>query len=338
VNNRAAVMNSLGSIDIMERADPHPGPRDVVIEVMAVGICGSDIAYFRYGAIGDWVVTGPIVLGHEASGLIIECGSEVKRFVPGDRVAIEPGTPCRLCKQCRVGAYHLCSDLVFLATPPYDGALVQKLVMNEQCAFPIPASLSFEDGALAEPLSVGLWACRRAKMRAGDSVLVTGAGPVGILAASAALALGATRATLVDPSAFRRELADSLGFPTEEPHSPLSSPTEFDVVLECSGADGALSDAIRRLGPGGRAAVVGLSKSESVSLPLTKLLSKEISLSLVHRYAHTWPTAIALLADGRVATTGLITHRFPLDETEDALTLSSRLESSMKVMVEPQAV
>ena len=180
MSNRAAVMPELGRIEIQERPLPEPTGREVVVRVEAVGVCGSDTAYFTVGYIGDWVVDGPIVLGHEAAGQVHAVGPDVTLAAPGDRVAIEPGTPCRDCRECRSGSYHLCAALAFLATPPYDGALVQHLLVDERNLFRIPDSMSYEEGALLEPLSVGIWACERTP-RPGDDVLVTGAGPVGLL-------------------------------------------------------------------------------------------------------------------------------------------------------------
>jgi len=206
----------------------------VVVRVEAVGVCGSDVTYFRVGRIGDWVVDGPIILGHEVAGQVHEIGPDVTQVKVGDRVAIEPGTPCRDCRDCLAGRYHLCPDLEFLATPPYDGALVQYLAIDERNAFPMPDSMTFEEGAMCEPLSVGIWACRRADLQPGDDVLVTGAGPVGIFAAQTARALGAGSVTITDVTPFRLATAERLGFETE--HGERPGLRRFDVLLECSGA------------------------------------------------------------------------------------------------------
>ncbi|MEJ7744477.1 MAG: alcohol dehydrogenase catalytic domain-containing protein [Nocardioidaceae bacterium] len=214
--NRAAVMTELGKLSIEERPEPTPGPRQAVVRIEAVGVCGSDTAYFKVGRIGDYVVDGPLVLGHEVAGQVVDVGPEVSQVSIGDRVAIEPGTPCRDCRECMAGRYHLCPDLVFLATPPYDGALLERLTIDERNLFVIPDEMSYEQGALLEPLSVGLWACQRANLSPGDSVLVTGAGPVGLLAASAARALGAAAVTITDLSDFRLGLAESMGFAIEK--------------------------------------------------------------------------------------------------------------------------
>lgn len=334
MDNRAAVMTGIEEIEIQDRPLAEPGPRETVVRIESVGVCGSDTAYYLYGRIGGWVVDGPIILGHEVAGQVEVVGSEVTRVQPGDRVAIEPGTPDRDCDQCRAGNYHLCPDLKFFATPPYDGALVECLVIDERNLFVLPDELSYDQGALLEPLSVGIWACRRAGLQPGDDVLITGAGPVGLVAAAAARAFGAASVTITDISDFRLELARSMGFIAESGAHP--SEQTFDVLLECSGARGALADGLRRLRPAGRAAMVGNPKDAEVPLPLAELMPKELTLSWVHRYNNTWPLAIALVASGRVDVDPLITHHFPLEQTADALTLGRRVTDSVKAIVHPQ--
>lgn len=339
MRNRAAVMPEIGSIEIRDVPVPVPEPRQALVRIAAVGVCGSDTAYYRVGYIGDWTVEGPLILGHEAAGTVIAVGSEVTHVAVGDRVAIEPGTPCRECSECMAGRYHLCPDFVFLATPPYDGALVEQLAIDARNLFPIPDSMSFEAAAMCEPLSVGLWACRRAGLLPGDHVRVTGAGPVGLLAAQVARAEGAADVVISDLSEFRLELARSLGFRTE-PAGTVPQETgheDADVLLECSGAPTALAEGLWRLRNNGRAAMVGMPKQE-VSLPLSRLNVKEISIALVNRYAHTWPTAIALVSSGRVDVESLVTHRFDLEDTEAAITLAATIPDSMKAVIYPGGV
>jgi L-iditol 2-dehydrogenase len=309
--------------------------REALVRVESVGVCGSDTTYFTAGYIGDWRVDGPIVLGHEASGQVVEVGADVTRVSVGDRVAIEPGTPCRDCRDCMAGRYHLCPDLVFLATPPYDGALVQYLVMDERNLFRMPESMSYDEGAMLEPLSVGVWACHRAGMVPGDRVLVSGAGPVGILAAQTARAFGASHVLITDVVDFRLGMASGMGIEAERVDGVSTRKPEFDVLLECSGAPTALADGLWRLRTNGRAAMVGMPK-QAVELPLSRLNVRELTLELVNRYSHTWPTAMALVADGRVDVAGIVTHHFPLAQAEDALMLGKVAPDSMKAIIQPQ--
>ncbi|MEP6797275.1 MAG: NAD(P)-dependent alcohol dehydrogenase [Lapillicoccus sp.] len=334
MTNRAAVMIELGKIVIEDRPEGDPGPQQAVVRVEAVGVCGSDTAYYKVGRIGDYIVDGPIILGHEVSGQVTQVGSAVTNVAVGDRVAVEPGTPCRNCRECQAGRYHLCPDLVFLATPPYDGALLEQLTIDARNLYRMPDAMTYEEGALLEPLSVGLWGCRRAHLEGGDDVLVTGAGPVGLLAAAAARALGAGTVTVTDVSDFRLGVAAAMGFGTERSDAPGDS--SFDVLLECSGAPGVLARGMGRLRPAGRAAVIGLSKEESIGLPLSQLNVNELTLSLVNRYNHTWPLAIELVGSGRIDVAPLVTHHFPLAEAADALTLGQRVPDSIKAVIHPQ--
>lgn len=333
MDNAAAVMSQPGKLEVRDVGYPDVGERQVVVAVKAVGVCGSDTAYFKVGRIGDYVVDGPLILGHEAAGQVHRVGPGVTRVAVGDRVAIEPGTPCRDCRQCLAGRYHLCPDLVFLATPPYDGALTQYLALDERNLFLLPEKLTYEEGALLEPLSVGIWACRRVGLQAGDDVLVTGAGPVGILAAQVARALGAAAVTLTDLSPFRLDLARKLGFTVEA--ADAQGDQEFDVLLECSGVPQALVGGLFRLREAGRAAVVGMAKTD-VQLPLARLNPKELTISQVNRYAHTWPLAIELVASGRVDVASIVTHHFGLQQCEEAITLAASEASSMKAVIHPQ--
>ena len=332
--NRAAVMTELSTMVIQERPDPEPGPQQAVVQVEAVGVCGSDTAYYKVGRIGDYVVDGPIILGHEVSGQVVQIGSDVRNVAVGDRVAIEPGTPCRNCRECIAGRYHLCPDLIFLATPPYDGALVQRMAIDARNLYRIPDEMSYEEGALLEPLSVGIWGCKRANLQAGDDVLVTGAGPVGLLAAAAARAFGAGSVTITDLSEFRLGVARDMGFVAER--ADAAGEATFDVLLECSGAPGVLGSALRRLRPAGRAAMIGMSKESAIALPLAQLNVNELTVSLVNRYNHTWPLAIELVSSGRVDLKGLVTHHFPLAGSAEALTLGSRVPDSIKAVIHPQ--
>lgn len=334
MDNRTALMPELSKIEIVDRGMPSAGPRQAVVRIESVGVCGSDTTYFTVGRIGDWVVDGPIVLGHEVAGTVVALGRDVSRVRVGDRVAIEPGTPCRDCEDCTAGNYHLCADLVFLATPPHDGALTQFMVVDERNLFAMPDHMSFDEGAMLEPLSVGIWACRRAGLQPGDRVLVSGAGPVGVLAAQVARALGASVVRLADISPYRLEVAAGLGFEVEQAGGGSTVP-EFDVLLECSGAPTALGDGLWRLRNGGRAAMVGMPK-QSVELPLSRLNVRELSVSLVNRYAHTWPTAMALVASGRVDAGAIVTHHFGLDDTAEALMLAANEPRSMKAVIHPQ--
>jgi len=208
---KAVYLEEIGRLDVREIPIPEPGPRDVLVKMKSVGVCGSDIHYYEHGRIGDFVVREPLILGHECAGEVVEAGPEVIALQPGDRVAIEPGVPCRHCKHCLSGRYNLCTDVVFLATPPVDGAFCEYVTSPDDFAYKLPDNVSTEAGATIEPLSVGMHAVNLTGVGAGEAVLVLGAGPIGLLAVAAAAAAGAGHITAVDLLPNRLEAAGLMG-------------------------------------------------------------------------------------------------------------------------------
>jgi L-iditol 2-dehydrogenase len=332
--NRAAVLYAPGDLRVEERPVPEPGPREVLVEIAAVGVCGSDVHYYEHGRIGPFVVREPLILGHESAGRVAALGSEVTRHAVGDRVALEPGVPCGRCRECRAGRYNLCRDVRFFATPPIDGAFANYVTIHEDFAFALPDSVSDEAGALMEPLSVGIWACRKASVSPGDRVLVTGAGPIGLLAQQCALAFGATAVTVTDMSEARLELARRTGA-TATLRAGEELP-EVDALIECSGHPAALAAGVAALRPAGTAVVVGMGPEEDATVPLSLIQSREIWLTGTFRYANTYPTAIALAAEGRVDLEAIITGRYELADAEAALRSAREDPGSVKAMVVPR--
>lgn len=337
--NRAAVLHGTGDLRIEERAVPEPGPHEVLVAVQSVGVCGSDVHYYDHGRIGEYVVDTPMVLGHEASGVVVAVGTAATRHAVGTRVALEPGVPDMTCLQCRSGRYNLCPAVRFFATPPYDGAFATYVAINEDFAFAVPDSMSFDAAALIEPLSVGLWACRKGRLAAGETVLVTGAGPVGLCAVQAAVALGAGEVIVVDVNEHRLATASSLGATRvlDVSKTPLGeSGISADVLLECSGAPSAVREGIESLRPAGRAVLVGMGGDEA-SIPMSALQGREVEVTGTFRYVNTYPTAIALVASGKIDLDVLVTGHFGLDDTEEALLASRKDPHAIKSMVTPAA-
>ncbi len=321
-------------IEIEERTLTEPGQNEVVVSVGAVGVCGSDVHYYEHGRIGSFVVEEPLVLGHEAAGTVVGCGPGSRRQV-GQRVAVEPGRPCGICTQCRSGAYNLCPQIRFFGTPPVDGAFARYVIVHDEQTFVLPDEVSTEAGALVEPLSVGIWACRKAGVRLGSRVVVTGAGPIGLCAAMIALASGASGVTVLDPLACRRERAAEIGATVADPGSSDVG-DGFDVFIECSGSEEALTRGLELLAPRGVAVVVGMGADlVRVSLPLVQ--RREISVIGTFRYAHTYEDAIDLIASGRVDPTRLIDARFPLEDVEIALRCAGSDPSVVKALVLPES-
>jgi L-iditol 2-dehydrogenase len=331
---KAAVLHAPGDVRIEERDRPTPGPREVLVQITAVGVCGSDVHYYEHGRIGPYVVEAPLILGHESAGHVVELGEGVTKHAVGDRVTLEPGVPCGRCRECRAGRYNLCADVVFFATPPIDGAFAEFVPIHEDFAFALPESLSDEEGALMEPLSVGIWACRKAGVSAGDRVLVTGAGPIGILAAQCALAFGATKVTVSDVNEQRLEVARRTGATrTLTPQDDLD--LEVDALIECSGHPGAMMDGIKALRPAGTAVLVGMGPEEEGTLPLSLIQGRELWVTGTFRYANTYPAAIALAASGKVDLKSIITGHYGLDDAEAALKVGREDPGSVKPIVVP---
>jgi L-iditol 2-dehydrogenase len=335
---RAAVLEGVGKIAVEERPVPEPGPREVLVQVASVGTCGSDVHYYEHGRIGDFVVESPLVLGHEPSGTVVAAGPGASRHRLGQRVSLEPGVPDFTCVQCRAGRYNLCPQMRFFGTPPIDGAFCQYVVLHEEFAYPVPDQLSDDAAALIEPLSVGVWASRKARVGPGARVLVTGAGPVGLLCLQAARAFGATDVTVTDVNPRRLQLASELGArqTLNMRETPLKDAgLEPDVLLECSGYPPAIGEAIRAVGRAGRVVLVGMGGDE-IPLPLAHVQTSELEITGTFRYANTWPEAIVLASSGRVELDALVTGAYGLADVEQALTAGSRDPNSVKVVVRPQ--
>ncbi len=333
----AALLHGPRDVRIEDWPTPSLGERDVLVEVRSVGVCGSDIHYYEHGRIGRFVVDKPLVLGHEASGVVIDRGARAQRHALGERVGLEPGVPCGRCEECRGGRYNLCPDMKFFATPPIDGAFASCVAIHEDYAFALPSSLSDDAGALLEPLSVGIWACRKGHVGLGSCVLITGAGPIGNLSMQVALAAGATAVTVVDVNRHRLARAKQLGATTavaSVDEALEHSDGRFDVLLECTGIEAVTSAAIGALRPAATAVLVGMGPAADVRLPVATMQSREIQLVGTFRYANTYPAAIALAAAGRVELDGLVDARFPLEDTDRALRANRENPALLKVMVD----
>jgi len=322
--NVVAVLKELRKFSFETREKPKPKPRHVILRVHTVGICGSDVHYWAHGKCGPFEVKGPIVLGHETSAIVDSVGEGVTHLKPGDRVAIEPGVPCRFCEHCRSGRYNLCPDISFLATPPYDGSLATFIEHAADFCYKMPDHMSFEEGALLEPLSVGVHACKRGGVKAGSHVLITGAGPIGLVALLVARASGATKIVVTDVMDNRLEVAKKLGadavFRADSPNvvDQIKAFSSITQAIECSGAEPALILAIRATSPGGKILTIGRSAKPTQNVPLYEASDKEIDILGSFRYHDTYPSALDLVASGLVNVKPLVTHHFSLAQAQEA--------------------
>ncbi len=316
---KASVLERVGVIKLDERPVPTCRADEVLIKVASVGVCGSDVHYYEHGRIGDYVVDGPIILGHEASGTIVAVGSDVDPGRVGERVAIEPQRPCRRCDYCRSGRYNLCPEMEFYATPPIDGAFCEYVTIQADFAYRVPDDVSFDAAALIEPLSVGIAACRKGNIGLGDTVLIAGAGPIGILVAQAARAFGASRIIVSDLDAGRRDLVLRFGA-TEaiDPRTQSLDGLDAHCFIDASGATAAITAGIGAVRRGGSVIFVG--SADEIPLSVPQIAMREVVVTGIFRYTGTWPLAIAMLERGEVQLDPLVTHHYGLDQVEMALT------------------
>jgi 2-desacetyl-2-hydroxyethyl bacteriochlorophyllide A dehydrogenase len=318
---RTSVLSGQRALTIEERDVPTPAAGDVLVHVAAVGVCGSDVHYFRHGRIGDFVVDGPLVLGHELSGTIVAVGDGVDEARVGQRVAIEPQKPCHRCRECRSGHYNLCPDMEFFATPPIDGAFTGYITIESEFAHAVPDSMSDEAAALLEPLSVAITAMRKAHVVPGSRVLIAGAGPIGIICAQTAKAFGAAEIIVSDLVPERRERALTFGATSVIDPAVIdiaNAGLDVDAFIDASGAPRAVFAGIKAVRPAGYAVLVGLGNPE-MNLPIEHIQNKEVWVTGIFRYTDTWPAGIHLVTSGQVDLDSLVTGRFDLDHVEDAL-------------------
>lgn len=333
---RSSVLVRAGEIEIQERPVPAPRADEVLVRVTAVGVCGSDVHFYKDGHLGDWVVTEPLVLGHESGGTIVAVGSAMDPARIGQRVSIEPQHPSTTSAETLRGEYNLDPHMRFYAVPGTDGAFQEYVTIQGHFAHAIPDTVSDHAAALLEPLSVAVATARKAAFAPGDRVLVTGAGPVGIATAQIARAYGAVEVIVTDISSARRDAA--LSFGATSAHDPAETTlsevvSDVDSFVDASGAASAIREGIATVRPGGRAVLVGMGLAE-IPLPVTQIQNKELVLTGVFRYANTWPTAIALAARGLVELDRMVTGTYGLASVQDALESTSS-PATIKSIVEP---
>ncbi|XP_024941339.1 sorbitol dehydrogenase isoform X2 [Cephus cinctus] len=322
-----------------------PNEDEVLLEMACVGICGSDVHYLVHGRIGDFIVDKPMIIGHEAAGVVCKLGKNVKNLKVGDRVAIEPGVPCRVCNFCKEGSYNLCPDIIFCATPPVHGNLRRYYKHAADFCFKLPANVSLEEGALLEPLSVGVHACKRAHIDIGSNVLILGAGPIGLVSLLVAKAMGACKVVITDLLQSRLDVAKELGadatFLIEKGMSEEDNIKKIHELfgeapnrtIDASGAQASIRLAILGTKSGGIAVLVGMGAPE-IQVPLINALVREVDIRGVFRYVNDYADALSLVATGKVNVKPLITHNYKIEETREAFeTAKTGRGGAIKVMI-----
>lgn len=326
------MLEKAGSVKFEDRPVPTiKSPYDVIVQPKFTGICGSDVHYWVHGAIGHFVVKSPMVLGHESAGIITEVGESVKGLKVGDRVAMEPGVPCRRCVRCKEGKYNLCPDMAFAATPPFDGTLAKYYSLPEDFCYKLPENVSLEEGALVEPLSVGVHITKQAGVFPGASVVVFGAGPVGLLCMAVAKAFGATKIVAVDINEerlnFSKKYAATHGVLSQKESSEdaarriistASLGAGADIVVDASGAEPAIQTSIHALRVGGTYVQGGMGKSD-ITFPIAAMCTKELNVKGSFRYGSgDYQLAVDLIQSGQVDVRSLITGKVKFRDAEKA--------------------
>ncbi len=335
---KVAVMLGLEQMGFEEREIPKPKADEVLVKIEYVGICGSDLHYYEYGKIGDYVVRPPFVLGHEAGGTVVETGRNVTHLKAGDRVALEPGKTCGHCEFCKTGRYNLCPDVVFFATPPVDGVFQEYVAHEAGLCFKLPDNMDTMEGALIEPLSVGLHAARQGNARMGQTAAVFGAGCIGLMSLMALKATGISRVYVVDRMQNRLDRAKKLGA-TEVVNAEKEDPVEavgrltggngIDLSIETAGSEATSRQAVRIAKKGGTIVFVGYSKSGEITLPMSLALDKELAFQTVFRYRHIYPIAIDAVSSGKIDPKGVVTNVYDFDDIRKAMDESIHNKSNV---------
>ena len=339
---KAAFLYKPGDIRIEEMDIPTPKDNEALIKLKAVGVCGSDVHFYEVGRIGDFVVKEPLILGHECAGEVIEVGKNVKTVKIGDRVALEAGVPCRICEFCRSGRYNLCSSVVFLAAPPFHGAYREYIAHPEDFLFKLPDNMTYEEGAMIEPLSVGTYAAERGGVNVRNTVVIIGAGTIGLMTLQAVKARGATDIIITDLEPFRLELAKKLGAThtvNAKEVDAIQKVLELtnggaDVIMEAVGAPATIQQTIKMARPGAVIVLIGMPTVDDIPIRIVEAICKEVDIRGIFRYANAYRPAIKLVSKGKIDVKSMITTRFPLDKVQEALEYPSKHPGTcIKVMV-----
>ncbi|MDF1608658.1 NAD(P)-dependent alcohol dehydrogenase [Hoeflea sp. YIM 152468] len=330
---RALVLEEKGRLSLRELVvNETLGPNDVRVAIHTVGICGSDVHYYTHGAIGPFVVREPMILGHEASGVVTEVGKDVTGLTVGDRVCMEPGIPNPTGRATRQGIYNLDPDVRFWATPPVHGVLRSSVVHPADFTFKLPDNVSFAAAAMVEPLAVGVHAATKARAHPGHVAVVIGAGPIGLVTVLAALAAGCAHVIVSDVDDTKLTIAAGLGAVSTVNVTKASLDDAVlaatdgwgaDVIYECSGNDHAAAGVFSALCPGGVVVYVGMPLAP-IAYDVAAAQIKEARVEHVFRYAHVFPRCVAMLASGAIDLAPLITRTFEFEDSVAAFELASQ--------------
>ncbi len=339
---RAVKLYAPGDMRLVDIEKPTPGPGEALVQVKAVGVCASDVHYYREGRIGDAVVTEPIIMGHEFAGVVAEIGPGVTGLKVGDRVAVEPAFHCGECEICRSGNINLCRAMKFCGTPPYDGSLREYIAWPASLCVPVPDSMSMPEAAMLEPLAVGVYGVEIAEPVSGKGIGILGAGAIGLSILQAAKASGCGRAYVTDPIPERRELARKLGadavFDAADPDvvsKVVGDSIGLDIVFEAAGENDAVRQATEIVRPAGLVVVGGIPREDSLCVTASLVRRKGLTIKLIRRSRNTLHRSIDLVKAGKVDIASFVTHKFPVERVLDAFELAmARRDGVLRAVVE----
>jgi L-iditol 2-dehydrogenase len=328
---KAILLTALNQMELMDVPEPViQKDTDVLLKIEASGVCGSDVHYYETGRIGSQVVEYPFVVGHECSATVAETGSAVTKVKINDPVVVEPSFSCHNCDQCKMGREHTCRNVLFLGTPgQMGGCLCEYIVVPQENCFPTNDKITLEQGALCEPLSIGIYSVKQADFSEGSNIAILGCGPIGLCVLSASKVQNAGRIYITDKIDTRLEAAQKLGI--ESTGNPdkvdiveeilSQEPLGLDCVFECCGQQDALDQAFDILKPGGQLVIVGIPRQDIINFSADKFRRKEITIKYIRRQNHCVQTAIDSITSGKINVDFMITHRFSLEQTKNAFDL-----------------
>ena len=346
---RASRMHGIRELRLEELPRPTPGPGEVLLAVLCVGVCGSDVHYYLHGRIGSQVVTEPIMLGHEFSARVAGLGAGVEGLATGQLVAVDPAISCGACEPCLQGHPNLCPNVLFCGTPPVNGVFAEYVVMPVANCYPLPGEIGPVEGAMLEPLGIALHSVDLAHLKPGQTVAVLGAGPIGLLVAAVARAGGAAEVYMTEPLAYRRQFAlDYVADAALDPAVPdplagdvvaeilrLTGGRGVDVAFEAAGAPETPQQAAAVTRIGGKVILVGIAPDEHLTFQADTLRHKGLTVKLVRRMKHTYPRTIRLVQTGRVDLKPLASHLFPLERIVDAFeTVASYEDGVLRAVIQ----
>jgi len=340
----AMVLTGIRQIEIREKPVPElVKPDEVLVRMKSAGICGSDIHYYREGKIGSQVVQYPFTVGHEGAGIVENTGSAVKRIKPGDRVAIDPAMPCYNCDQCRQKRFHTCRNIKFLGCPGQaEGCFSEFVVMPEKSCILIHNKMTFDQAALSEPLSIGMYAVHLARSVKGKKIGILGSGPIGISVMLSARASGCEKIYMTDKLDARLALASEMGATwTGNPDTSdivegilKNEPLRLDLIFECCGQQEAIDQAVSLLNPGGALLIVGIPSFDRWSFDVDDLRRKEITVKNVRRQNEMAEKTVEMITKGKIIPDRMLTHTYELERISEAFDLVDNYRDGvMKAMI-----